>query len=69
MTYHSWWWGYGANAVGRYFPYDRETCDGCHHPIPRSQVPIYFEYRVFCEKCQGLRKKALDNPPLSDLLS
>ena len=50
-------WGYGANAVGRYFPYDKETCTECGRSIPKGDSPSYFELdRVLCGKCLSVRE-------------
>ncbi len=53
----TWYWGHGANAVGRYFPWDKETCGGCGKRILKSDDPIYFEYRTLCTKCHLKRLK------------
>ena len=50
-------WGGGANAIGRYFPYDRETCTNCRRRINRLDHPAYYELdRVLCGKCQERRQ-------------
>jgi hypothetical protein len=51
-------WGHGANAIGRYFPYDKETCTGCGKKISRKDPPSYFELdRVLCGACMVARNR------------
>lgn len=56
MQYHWLTWGNGANAIGRYYPEDKETCTNCGKRIPKSQPPAYFELdRVLCNRCHQRR--------------
>ncbi len=49
-------WGHGANAIGRYFPWDKETCTNCGKKIARLDYPAYFELdRILCGRCQQTR--------------
>lgn len=49
-------WGHGANAVGRYYSYDKETCTNCGRRIPKKDAPSYHELgRVLCGKCTKKR--------------
>ncbi len=55
-------WGRGANAIGRYFPHDKETCTNCEKAIGKTDTPSYFELdRVLCGKCH------IGRPDISDV--
>ncbi len=62
MEYHWLTWGNGANAIGRYFPHDKETCTNCGKAIGKTDTPSYFELdRILCGKCQ------VGRPDISDI--
>ena len=50
-------WGNGANAAGRYFPHDKETCTNCGKKVLKSDTPMYYELnRVLCGPCHVRRR-------------